>query len=73
MFFEDFMDLRFYLPDALVVPNGTFLLDVAAIEAEPWYESFVETGNIAAGISQTVNRARARTTCSAPSAPFRTR
>ncbi len=46
MFFEDFMDLRFYLPDALVVPNGTFLLDVAAIEAEPWYESFVETGNI---------------------------
>ena len=38
--FGDFMEIRFYLPSSLVVSNGASLLDMDALESEPWYAEY---------------------------------
>lgn len=44
--FGDFMEIRFYLPSSLVVSNGASLLDMDALESEPWYAEYSQLRDI---------------------------
>lgn len=44
--FDELMDVRFYLPTDLAVPNGSTLMYPDKIEQEAWYAEYLVGGNI---------------------------
>ncbi|MGN0801190.1 MAG: sensor histidine kinase [Candidatus Faecivicinus sp.] len=42
---DDILDIRFYMPSGMVVPNGTSILNMDEVEQEPWYGEYMQIRN----------------------------